>query len=80
MRVRYRPVPDRLAMWSVWLISDVAWLVGFVREADGRWVARRRGDTQDRVVRGFPRRRDAAAFLLIAGGFCQRNRAGEEPR
>jgi hypothetical protein len=77
MRVRwYRPVPDRLEMWSVWLMGEAAWLASFMREADDHWAARRRGDAQEKVVRGLSRRRDAAAFLLIAGGFCRNRKTG----
>lgn len=68
-RVRYRPMPDRLSMFSVWLVGDPLWLVGFVREVNGRWIARGRGDPL--VVNGFPRRRDAAAYLCVAQGFTR---------
>jgi hypothetical protein len=74
MRVRYKPVPDRLAMWSVWLMGETAWLVGFIREEAGHWQARQRGQPQEKAVRGFLRRTDAARFLLIAGGFCRHRR------
>ena len=72
MQVRYHPVPNRIAEWSVWLATQPAWLVGFVREGGGRWQARRQGHPQMKAMRGFLRRKDAAAFLLIAEGFAKR--------
>jgi hypothetical protein len=68
--VRYVPVPDRVRMFAVWLIDGAAqrWLVGWVRDADDSWIARRRDDGEP--VHGFPRRRDAAMYLACCG-WCQ---------
>jgi hypothetical protein len=85
MLVRYRPVPDRVAVWSVWLMGEpTVWLAGFVTQTGDHWLARKRGQAQANAARGFLRRRDAAAFLLVASGFCRApkttNRAGAAPR
>lgn len=72
MRVVYRRVRGREAMFAVWLADDVRWLAGFVHEADGRWIARRRGDTTDKFSPGWDTRTEAAEWLLLTGGFAQR--------
>ncbi len=75
MRVTYAPVPDRTTMLSVSLVDSVKWLVGYVHKADdGRWAARQRGDTADRVQSGFRDRSTAASYLLISSGFAQEPR------
>jgi hypothetical protein len=73
VRVRYRPVPDRIETFSVYLVDQVDWHLGFISQTEqGSWAARRRGDTQIQVVGGWPRRFDAATWLAIRGGFCKR--------
>lgn len=72
VRVRYRPVPDRIEMYSVLLVDKIEWCIGFVtRTGDGMWTARRRGDDQSKTVKGWPRRTDAAAWLVAADDFLQ---------
>jgi hypothetical protein len=76
--VRYMPVTGRLLMWSAAILQDPRppIVVGYVSVADdGRWSARARGTTIDRTTYGFARRRDAATYLLVAGGFCRQRAA-----
>jgi hypothetical protein len=73
MKVRYEPMPHRVpGVFRVWLIDATSqpWLLGSIRDADGTWIARSRDNGYP--VGGFPRRRDAAAFLAIVGGWCKR--------
>ena len=75
MRVRYEPMRHRVAgVFEVWLLDGTPgpWLLGWIRDAEGTWIARSRTDGEP--VGGFPRRRDAAAFLAIVGGWCKRGR------
>ena len=60
--------------FEVWLLDGTPgpWLLGWIRDAEGTWIARSRTDGEP--VGGFPRRRDAAAFLAIVGGWCKRGR------
>lgn len=72
MRVRYEKVPDRISMFSVWVIGETNWLAGYVHEADGKWIARRRGDKADKSFgHGCSTRSEAAKLLLLNGGFAQ---------
>lgn len=71
-RVQYRVCRDRVSMWSVWLMADVAWLVGYVAQTGLHWQARLRGDPQDKATKGLSSRQAAASHLLIAAGFCRR--------
>jgi hypothetical protein len=70
LRVRYVPMPDRVAgVFQVWLV-DGNWLIGWIRcSGDGRWVARIRGGDGDPIA-GFLRRRDTAMYLACCG-WCQ---------
>jgi hypothetical protein len=75
MKVHYQPMRDRVpGVFEVWLVdaTPLPWLLGWIRDADGQWIARTRADGD--LVPGFPRRRDAATFLAIAGGWCKRSR------
>jgi len=59
-------------MWSVWLVGQTDWLIGVIRlTEDGLFECRHRGHPPDRATKGFPRRSDAALFLLITGN-CAR--------
>jgi hypothetical protein len=72
VRVRYHPVPDRIATFSVLLVDRIDWHLGYVTQTKrGSWVARRRGDTHAKVVGGWSRRSDAATWLAISGGFAR---------
>jgi hypothetical protein len=75
MRIEYRPVPGRvMPFYSVWVAMpapQTALLVGFVSLEASNWTARRRSDA-GQAMSGWPRRSDAAAWLLIAGEFAQR--------
>jgi hypothetical protein len=73
MKVRYEPMRHRVpGVFEIWLIDGTPrpWLLGRIRNPDGSWIARSRADGDP--VGGFPRRRDAAAFLAIVGGWCKR--------
>jgi hypothetical protein len=76
--IRYMPVADRVLMWSAAIVQNPnpPVVVGYVSVTDeGCWSARARGTTADKTTFGFARRRDAAAYLLVAGGFCQQRAA-----
>jgi hypothetical protein len=75
--VRYRALPDRVRRWSVSLIDaglDTPLLVGFVREDLLSRVART-GEGPTDLRAGFRDRREAAAWILIEGGFAQEPKA-----
>jgi hypothetical protein len=75
MRIQYRPVPDRvMPFYSVWVAMpkpQAPMLVGYVSLGGSSWTARLRSDAGQSMA-GWPRRSDAAAWLLIAGAFAQR--------
>jgi hypothetical protein len=76
VRVRYQPVPDHIATFSVFLVDRVDWHLGYVNQTKrGSWSARRRGDTHAKVVGGWPQRSDAATWLAISGGFARQAQA-----
>jgi hypothetical protein len=72
IRLRFAPIPNRVSMWSVWLVDQTDWLIGVIRlTEDGLFECCRRSHPQDRATKGFPRRSDAARYLLITGN-CAR--------
>lgn len=72
MRIRYQPVPDRASMFSIYLLGRSVFLVGYTwRVVDGHWAARLRQDPDHLAISGWPRRSDAARWLLIAGEFAR---------
>jgi len=72
MRLRFTPIPDRVSMWSVWLVDQTDRPIGVIRLTEGGlFECRHRGQPQDRTTKGFPRRSDAARYLLITGN-CAR--------
>jgi hypothetical protein len=79
-RIEYRPVPGRvMPFYSVWVSTpkpQPPMLVGFVSLGGENWTARLRSDC-GQSMGGWPRRTDAAAWLLIAGGFAQRPQVAE---
>jgi hypothetical protein len=75
LRVRYAPAPDLadVQVVSVETISGPV-RIGYVRQDPlGTWIARIRPGilTSDDPVRAFRSRTEAAAWLLVAGGFAQ---------
>jgi hypothetical protein len=75
-RVEYRPVHGRvMPFYSVWVTMPqpqaAPMRVGFVSLGGESWAARLRFDG-GQSISGWPRRSDAAAWLLIAGEFAQR--------
>jgi hypothetical protein len=65
-RLRLTPIPDRVSVWSVWLVDQTDRPIGVIRlTEDGLFECRHRGQPQDRITKGFPRRSDAARYLLI---------------
>jgi hypothetical protein len=57
VRLRLAPIPDRVFMWSVWLIDQAAGLIGVIRLVeDGHFEWHHRGRSQDHATNGFQRR------------------------
>jgi hypothetical protein len=75
IRIEYRPVPGRvMPFYSVWATTQAPgspMLLGFVSLGTSTWTAKLRSD-DSQSMSGWPRRTDAAAWLLIAGDFAQR--------
>jgi hypothetical protein len=73
--IECRLVPDRVMPFnSVWVMlpkPQAPMLVGYVSLSVDSWIARLRSDG-GQSMSGWPRRTDAAAWLLIAGQFAQR--------
>ncbi len=71
-RIEYRPVPGRvMPHYSVWVdmpAPNPPMLVGYVSLGGDTWTARSEGG---HLMSGWRLRTDAAAWLLIAGGFAQ---------
>jgi hypothetical protein len=68
--VRFRPVADRIRMWSAWTVAENPLLVGYVREDLLNWIAKtREGPTE--LKSGFRSHADAAAWILVESGFAQ---------
>ena len=76
IRVRFKPLPDRVRTSSVWIIDaglDAPLLVGYVRNDLRGWIAKPREDPTH--VRNFRDRREAAGWLLETGEFAQKPKA-----
>jgi hypothetical protein len=72
LRLRLTAIPDRVSMWSVWLVDQTDRQIGVIRlTEDGLFECRHRGHPQDRATKGFPRRSDAARFLQITGNLAR---------
>jgi hypothetical protein len=72
LRIQYRAVPDRIfPYYSVWVAKKdhPNYLVGFVSEVNGQWLARGRGCSD---ATRHATRTEAAAACLIVGEFAQR--------
>jgi hypothetical protein len=76
IRVKYAPVPDLIGVQAVSVATGdgTGLKIGYIRnDFLGTWVARSRPGTlsRDEPVRVFRTRTDAAAWLLVVGGFAQ---------
>jgi hypothetical protein len=76
--VRYRAPPDRVRLWSAWLIDagldTPSLLVGFVGEDLLSWVVRT-GEGPTDLRAGFRGRRAAAAWIFTDGARRKRNKS-----
>lgn len=78
MRVRYEVMRDRIDTMTVWLVGSqgLSLLLGFVRKADGLWIARPRADADGTncspVIKRFRTRSKAAMWILITLGFAKK--------
>jgi hypothetical protein len=68
--VRFRPVADRIRMWSVWSVAENPLLVGYVREDPLSWIAKTREGPPE-IRSGFRSRADAAVWIVVERGFAQ---------
>jgi len=71
--VRFRPVADRVRMWTVRIVDtglSAPLLVAYVRENLLSWIAKTHEGQID-IRTGFRLRTEAATWILVQGGFAQ---------